>query len=320
LQEYERIPPFPDDVLPKKFRDNYTDEMTFQKRKLHTKNKPIMPGRGMGCGDVPSLKIIGDVDPSDIAQGQVGNCWMLSGISCLAEFDGAVSTLFRKTKGLGEMPRDGPNKYIVTLWDLPTWTEVDIEIDERLACGPDGNLLASRPSEDGELWVPYLEKALAIHCGGWDKIVGGQCTHVWALMTGCREQYTIQRDKKKGNKFGCYGKFNPYKQKWADQANSPHDGDGTVWACPWPQAGGGGSPDLRLTDEELFERMVAWDKQNYIVAAGTRGTSDKHSTGGIVDNHAYSVIESHSNVAGSGIDLLKVSVMDGTRIDWLVKF
>lgn len=85
-------------------------------------------------------------------------------------------------------------------------------IDERLAAKADGSgLLGCSPSEDGELWVPYLEKvrishthclamaikhcasgtpcglscshcsggqALAVHCGGWDKIDGGQCTHV----------------------------------------------------------------------------------------------------------------------------------------------
>ena len=165
LQEYERLPPFAGNVLPKEYRDKYTDNMTFQGRKLHTgKNKPLMPGRGMGVGDTPLLKIIGDVDPSDISQGQVGDCWLLSGISSLAEFDGAIKKLFRKTKNLDKMPLDGPNMYTVTLWDLTTWKEVDIHIDERLACSPDGKgLLASRPSEDGELWVPYLEKALAMH-------------------------------------------------------------------------------------------------------------------------------------------------------------
>lgn len=305
LQEYQHLPPFPKDILPAKFRDQYIDDMTFQKRKLHTKNKPIMPGRGMGCGDTPLLKIIGDVDPSDISQGQVGNCWMLSGISSLAEFDGAIKKLFRKTKNREQMPREGPNTYTVTLWDLKTWTEVDIEIDERLACAPDGKLLGAKPSEDGELWVPYLEKALAVHCGGWDKIVGGQCTHAWSLMTGCKEQYMIQADKS-GKKYGCFGKFNSNIQTWVALANSPHDCDTRMWQCPWPKVGGGGGADLWLTKDELFQRMVAWDQQNYIVAAGTKGTSDKHKTGGLVDNHAYSVIESHCNVAGSGIDLLKV--------------
>ena len=64
--------------------------------------------------------------------------------------------------------------------------------------------------------------------------------------------------------------------------------------------------DLELTEDELFLKMVAWDQTNYIVGAGTSGTSDKNSTDGLVDNHAYSVIESRSNVCGTGIDLLKV--------------
>lgn len=165
LQEYERLPRFKDDVLPKANRDKYTDAMTFQGRKLHSgKNKPIMPGRGMGVGDTPFLKVIGDVDPSDIAQGMVGDCWLLSGISSLAEFDGGIKKLFRKTKNLDQMPMDSPNMYTISLWDLKSWKEVDIEIDERLACAPNGTgLLASKLSEDGEMWVPLLEKALSIH-------------------------------------------------------------------------------------------------------------------------------------------------------------
>lgn len=79
-----------------------------------------------------------------------------------------------------------------------------------------------------------------------------------------------------------------------------------MFRVAWPKVGGGGGVEKELTENELFLKMVAWDKQNYIVGAGTKGTSDKNSTGGLVDNHAYSVIESHSNVAGTGIDLLKV--------------
>jgi hypothetical protein len=40
-----------------------------------------------------------------------------------------------------------------------------------------GNLLGSKPSvDDEELWVCYLEKALAIHCGRWDKDQGSMHT------------------------------------------------------------------------------------------------------------------------------------------------
>ena len=55
----------------------------------------LQPGRGQGCADVPGLKMFGDVDPNDIAQGQVGDCWLLSGFSSLAEYDGIIKHLFR---------------------------------------------------------------------------------------------------------------------------------------------------------------------------------------------------------------------------------
>ena len=113
---------------------------------------------------MPGLKIIGDIDPGDVNQGGVGDCWMLSAISALAEFDGAVTRLFLKTEGIAEMPREGPNTYTVTLYDLATWEPVDIVVDERLASKADGSgLLGCSPSDDGELWPCYLEKAMAAH-------------------------------------------------------------------------------------------------------------------------------------------------------------
>merc|ERR1712166_1345568 len=52
--------------------------------------------------------------------------------------------------------------------------------------------------------------------------------------------------------------------------------------------------------------MCAWDDQNYILGAGTRAGSDKEGTDGIVDGHAYSVLECVNDVAGTDIDLIKM--------------
>jgi Calpain family cysteine protease len=211
IHEFQQLPPFPNNELPRNKRDPYTYKMTVRGRTLP---KPLLPGRGMGVGDMPNLKIFGDIDPSDIRQGTIGDCWLLSAISAVAEFDGAIKRIFRKTKNLDLLPLDdgSVNMYTISLFDLKTWKEVDYVIDESLCANPTGNgLLAARPSEDGELWACYLEKgtgdstiahlpccfrvflfceimlysrsviynlilALAIHCGGWDEITGQSIT------------------------------------------------------------------------------------------------------------------------------------------------
>ena len=141
-------------------------------------------------------------------------------------------------------------------------------------------------------------------CGGWDKINGGQCTHAWSMLTGCKDTYTIRRNAS-GN-WGCYGKFNPNDNSWETLANSPHDGFTALWPSAWPATGGGGEMGREMTADELFERLCAWDDKNYIMGAGTKAGSDSESTDGIVDGHAYSVLACHNDVAGTDVDLVKV--------------
>lgn len=305
MAQYQALPPLEDLGSAK---DGFTEQLAYEGFLLHHEaNRPLCPGRGDGIADVPSLKIIGDVDPSDIAQGGVGDCWLLSGISSLAEFDGAVKRLFRKTPNLDQMPSAESNSYTVTLWDLPTWSEVDVVVDERLARKADGSgLLGAAPSKDGELWVAYLEKAVAVHCGGFDKINGGQCTHAWALLTGCKAQYTIRRNDATG-KYGCFSFFNPNEGRHEALANSPHDGFQGLWPMAWPEVGGGGALGTEIGLEDLFEKMCAWDDQNYILAAGTKAGSDTQTSSGIVDGHAYSVLRCVNDAAGvEGCDLIQI--------------
>lgn len=179
---YHRLDPMEEDLLPKRFRDDFTYDLTFKGKKLHSKKKqkrkPLLPGRGMGLGDSATMTFWGDcAEPNDIFQGtSVGNCWLLSAIACLADFDFAIRRLFRKTPKpkLEDRPQNAPNQYIVTLWDLTTWQEVDVMVDEQLPVRSDnsGFLLGARPSKEGKIWVPYLEKAIAYHCGGYEKLIG----------------------------------------------------------------------------------------------------------------------------------------------------
>ncbi|KAG7360750.1 calpain family cysteine protease [Nitzschia inconspicua] len=273
MHQYQPLPSFTiDKLLPKTFHDSFTNRMTYRGKKLVTKSNPaLLPGRGMGLIDDPTLN-------KD------------------------------NTKNLDQMPfADGrPNIYTVSLYDLRTWTEVDIVVDERLPVRTDGSgrLFGAKPSKDGELWVCYLEKAIAAHCGGWDQIEGGQCTHAWALLTGNRHQFIIQRSMADPDLFCCTARYDPERQEWAEHDNSPSGGDAGIWEVSWPEVGGGG--DDLLDDDELFARMCAWSDSNYLVAASTKGASDERTRNGVVDNHAYSVVEVLDDVAGSGVDLILV--------------
>jgi len=281
--------------------DGVTEHLSYQGNALPV---AILPGRGKGCADVPMIKFMGDVDPNDISQGGVGDCWLLSAISALAEYDGAIHKLFHKTEDIGAMPKDGPNKYTVTLWDLSSWQPVDIVVDESLCSNAEGSgLLGACATITGELWICYLEKAVAVHCGGWDKIDGGQCTHAWRLLTGCKDQYTF-RDT--GDGYGCYGAFNPNTQEWEQLANSPHDGFQGLWPMLWPEVGGGGDTDLKISCDEMFDRMCAWDDNNFIMSCGTTAGSDTEDTEGIVDGHAYTILDCVDNAGGTEFDMVKV--------------
>lgn len=314
---YQRLKPLKGDVLPSKDQDKHTSKMSFGGRPLtggDGSTPPMLPGRGMGVGDDVGMCFLGDADasqvsPSDVCQGSIGDCWLLSAIACLADFDFAIRRLFRKTPSPVE-PTDAPNSYTVTLWDLSTWKEVDVVVDERLPLAPvaspaGASLLGAKPSARAATWVPYLEKAIAIHCGGYDKLVGGNCTNAWPLLTGSRNQFLLSKDPQTG-KYACGARFDPSQCKWSKHSNSPHDCDQTMWRAEWPKVGGGGSRDLDLTPKEVFRRLVVWEKHNFLIGAATGGVSDQETTDGIIDNHAYSVIDTEPDVCGSGIDLLLI--------------
>ena len=66
----------------------------------------LCPGRGMGVLD-RRIKIIQNVDPGDIHQGSVVDCWLPLRDIALAEFD-AIFELSKKTR---TRCGPGPNRY-----------------------------------------------------------------------------------------------------------------------------------------------------------------------------------------------------------------
>lgn len=136
-------------------------------------------------------------------------------------------------------------------------------------------------------------------------IDGGYCTHAWAMLVGCQNVYTISEDAEGSGQYHCQGTFNPNTQQWDEIDNSPHSIQG-LWPMAWPDVGGGGDMNTRVSSDELFERMCKWDDENYIMGAGTIAGSDHHTSDGIVDGHAYTVMTCIDNAGGTEFDMVLV--------------
>merc|ERR1712226_594996 len=93
-------------------------------------------------------------------------------------------------------------------------------------------------------------------------------------------------------------------ERWEHMANSPQDGFPGLWPAPWPDVGGGGASDMRLSQDELFRRMITWQDANYIMACGTAPGSDTHDVGGWVDSRAYTILTCIRAAGGSDFDLI----------------
>ena len=103
--------------------------------------------------DYNEIHLFDNIEPSDIAQGILGVCYLLSSLSVLAEYPTRLAPIYLNTKA---------NKYGVYglkmyLRGIPT----EIVVDDYFPCFEDKNLpLFARP-KGKELWVMLAEKAWA---------------------------------------------------------------------------------------------------------------------------------------------------------------
>ena len=127
------------------------------------------------------VELFAKIEPSDIEQGSLGNCWLMAVFACVAEFPTLVHGLFR-----GDHALSSSGKYVVELYVIDGgngggWTPVEVD-DYIPAAHRHGNPLPvfSQPS-GGELWVLILEKAVAKLAGSYAALVSGSAA--WAMQT-----------------------------------------------------------------------------------------------------------------------------------------
>ena len=105
----------------------------------------------------------GYIEPSDIKQGQIGDCYFLSSLAALSERPERIRNMF-----LNDDANDF-GVYGTTMFK--NGVKMQVIIDDLIPCK--GNKVAFARSNGPELWVVLLEKMWAKLHGCYDRIAGG---------------------------------------------------------------------------------------------------------------------------------------------------
>jgi hypothetical protein len=118
----------------------------------------------------------GQIEPKDVGQGSVGNCWLIAAFACAAEHPGLITRTFVTERA------NQRGKYKVRLWDWQSKRFVIVGVDENLPT-QGGKSLFAQP-HGREIWVAILEKAFAKFVGSYGALDGGQTAWGLNALTG----------------------------------------------------------------------------------------------------------------------------------------
>lgn len=122
------------------------------------------------------FKVFDTIEPNDIKQGKLGDCWFMCALASLAERPELVERLFITKESSPQ------GFYQVRFCKSGEW--VRVTIDDYFPCFPKDNPIFSR-SHGNELWVLLLEKAYAKLHGSYSLLRGGWAAEGMMDLTGC---------------------------------------------------------------------------------------------------------------------------------------
>ena len=121
-------------------------------------------------------QIFDNIEPNDIKQGKLGDCWIMCALASLAERPELVERLFVTHQ------KSEHGFYQVKFCKSGEW--VRVTVDDYFPCFPKDTPIFSR-SHGNELWVLILEKAYAKLHGSYTLLRGGWASEGMMDLTGC---------------------------------------------------------------------------------------------------------------------------------------
>lgn len=128
----------------------------------------------------PPCLFVGEIEPNDIDQGQLGNCYFLCALACISEFPALVQYIFRNA----QHPSLGI--YRIALCKN-AWLQT-VVVDDLFPTSNGKPVFAKNREEPNELWVSIAEKAYAKLHGSYYAIRSGDPAQAVADLIGCPYQ------------------------------------------------------------------------------------------------------------------------------------
>jgi calpain-15 len=124
----------------------------------------------------------GTIEPGDVLQGALGDCWLMAALACVAERPEVLQ------QAIVSKHVDPRGKYYFRLFNQIKDTKgtkwLDIVIDEMIPVEPGTLRPKFARTHCNEMWVLLLEKAFAKMYGGYDRLDGGQMHWALTAITG----------------------------------------------------------------------------------------------------------------------------------------
>ena len=238
------------------------------------------------AGKQPQL-FEGKIEPADLCQGAVGDCWLVAAFACAAEFEDCIRAQF-VTKEYNVYGR-----YQVRIFDPIQKRFQVVTVDDRIPCRKGTKKPRFMSPNGSELWAILLEKAYAKWCGSYANLSGGFVLWGWLAMTGDHVFMLSKQSDGSG-----------WTRKDMIAENDPQD----------RRACGFRSTPETYTNEQIWTLLKKYDAQKALMSASIAKSSAGKFSGpcgeemlekeGLVAGHAYSVIQAREVTEGGILGLV----------------
>jgi len=185
---------------------------------------------------------------------------------------------------------------------------VPVEVDDRIPLGQGGEARFTHLSKDAEIWPCIFEKAVAKLAGSYENLDGADPAFALGMLTGTPSSNMVEFMLNNGQWICLVPEF---------KSCNPHDKNNGMFYKNWPDGNFGSSGKHSST---VLKLLAEYSAKDYLMCAGSHAGSDSDlNSFGVVQGHAYTLLQVELNVAGSGRDMLQLRNPWGTaewKGDW----